>query len=353
MKKKLAMLLAATMLVTLFTGCGAGGKEDKGELNLYTWDGMFPQEILDGFEKETGIRINYSNFDYDEDMLAKLEETKGGDYDLVIADDYIIELAIQEGLVQKLDTSRISSYDNLNPVFMSQFYDPQNEYSVPYFWGTVGILYDKTVVDEADLKDGWNLLCNPKYKGNIYMYDSERDSFMIALKALGYSMNTTNEAEIEEAYQWLIDQRDTMDPIYAGDDVIDNMISGNKALAVVYSGDASYIISENPNLDYFTPEQGTNRWYDAMVITKDCSEVQLAHEFIDFMISDKSALSNTEEVGYTSTVKSAFETMKEGDYAGISSYIPDTTNPNNEIFAYQQPKIKQKFAELWTKVKAK
>ena len=112
--------------------------------------------------------------------------------------------------------------------------------------------------------------------------------------------------------------RDTMDPIYAGDDVIDNMISGNKALAVVYSGDASYIISENPNLDYFTPEQGTNRWYDAMVITKDCSEVQLAHEFIDFMISDKSALSNTEEVGYTSTVKSAFETMKEGDYAGIS-----------------------------------
>lgn len=185
------------------------------------------------------------------------------------------------------------------------------------------------------------------------MYDSERDSFMIALKALGYSMNTTNEAEIEEAYQWLIDQRDTMDPIYAGDDVIDNMISGNKALAVVYSGDASYIISENPNLDYFTPEQGTNRWYDAMVITKDCSEVQLAHEFINFMISDKSALSNTEEVGYTSTVKSAFETMKEGDYAGISSYIPDTTNPNNEIFAYQQPKIKQKFAELWTKVKAK
>ena len=151
----------------------------------------------------------------------------------------------------------------------------------------------------------------------------------------------------------MISQRDTMDPIYAGDDVIDNMISGNKALAVVYSGDASYIISENPNLDYFTPEQGTNRWYDAMVITKDCSEVQLAHEFIDFMISDKSALSNTEEVGYTSTVKSAFETMKEGDYAGISSYIPDTTNPNNEIFAYQQPKIKQKFAELWTKVKAK
>ena len=118
-------------------------------------------------------------------------------------------------------------------------------------------------------------------------YDSERDSFMIALKALGYSMNTTDLGEIQEAYEWLINQRDTMDPIYAGDDVIDNMISGNKAMAVVYSGDASYIISENPDLDYYTPKQGTNTWYDAMVITKDCNEVDLAHEFINFMLDDE------------------------------------------------------------------
>lgn len=184
------------------------------------------------------------------------------------------------------------------------------------------------------------------------MYDSERDSFMIALKALGYSMNTTDETQIQEAYQWLIDQRNTMEPIYAGDDVIDNMISGNKALAVVYSGDASYIISENPDLDYFTPEQGTNLWYDAMVITKDCNEVELAHQFINFMLDDESALSNTEEVGYTSSVKSAYEEMLQGTYEGISSYIPDTDNPDNEIFRYQKPKIKQKYAELWTKIKA-
>lgn len=307
--------------------------------------------LLEDFEKEYNCTIVYETFESNEMMYTKL--SSGETYDVLIPSDYMIERLIKEEYLQALDWKEIPNKKNLMDDVMNQSYDPGNRYSCPYFWGTVGILYDKTVVDEADLKDGWNLLCNPKYKGNIYMYDSERDSFMIALKALGYSMNTTNESEIEEAYQWLINQRDTMDPIYAGDDVIDNMISGNKALAVVYSGDASYIISENPNLDYFTPEQGTNRWYDAMVITKDCSEVQLAHEFINFMISDKSALSNTEEVGYTSTVKSAFETMKEGDYAGISSYIPDTTNPNNEIFAYQQPKIKQKFAELWTKVKAK
>ena len=320
-------------------------------LKLYLPGEYLGENVIGDFEKQFGVRVIVENFDSNEMMYTKL--SSGETYDVLIPSDYMIERLIKEEYLQALDWKEIPNKKNLLNDVMNQSYDPGNRYSCPYFWGTVGILYDKTVVDEADLKDGWNLLCNPKYKGNIYMYDSERDSFMIALKALGYSMNTTNEAEIEEAYQWLIDQRDTMDPIYAGDDVIDNMISGNKALAVVYSGDASYIISENPNLDYFTPEQGTNRWYDAMVITKDCSEVQLAHEFIDFMISDKSALSNTEEVGYTSTVKSAFETMKEGDYAGISSYIPDTTNPNNEIFAYQKPKIKQKFAELWTKVKAK
>ena len=235
---------------------------------------------------------------------------------------------------------------------LDQSYDPGNRYSCPYFWGTVGILYDKTVVDEEDLEEGWDLLRDTKYKGQIYMYDSERDSFMIALKALGYSMNTTDEKEIQDAYDWLIEQRDTMDPIYAGDDVIDNMISGNKAMAVVYSGDASYIISENENMDYLTPSQGTNVWYDAMLITRDCSEVDLAHEFINFMLRDDNALANTEEVGYTSPVVSAFEEMKDTTYEGISSYIPEIDNEDNEIFAYQAPTVKQLYAELWTKVKA-
>ena len=350
-KKRRIVAVVTAAAVVLVLGKWTIVSQGNHVLRVYNAGEYMDLSLLDKFEKQYNCTVVYETFESNEMMYTKL--ASGETYDVLVPSDYMIERLIKEEYLQALDWKKIPNSKNLLPEVQNKDYDPGNRYSCPYFWGTVGILYDKTVVDEADLKDGWNLLCNPKYKGNIYMYDSERDSFMIALKALGYSMNTTNEAEIEEAYQWLIDQRDTMDPIYAGDDVIDNMISGNKALAVVYSGDASYIISENPNLDYFTPEQGTNRWYDAMVITKDCSEVQLAHEFIDFMISDKSALSNTEEVGYTSTVKSAFETMKEGDYAGISSYIPDTTNPNNEIFAYQQPKIKQKFAELWTKVKAK
>ena len=176
---------------------------------------------------------------------------------------------------------------------------------------------------------------------------------MVALKALGYSMNTTDQGQIQEAYEWLTDQRDTMDPIYAGDDVIDNMVSGNKALAVVYSGDAAYIMSENPDMAYFTPDEGTNVWYDAMVLTKDCTNTDLAHAFMNFVLDPEAALANTEFVGYTSTVRSAFDAMQTTIYEGIDAYVPDVDNENNEIFVYQETEIKKIYAELWTKVKAK
>ena len=321
-------------------------------LKLYLPGEYLGENVIGDFEKQFGVRVIVENFDSNEMMYTKL--ASGETYDVLVPSDYMIERLIKEEYLQALDWKKIPNSKNLLPEVQNKDYDPGNRYSCPYFWGTVGILYNKNVVSQEDLdKEGWNILCDEKYKGDLYMYDSERDSFMIALKALGYSMNTKNLDEIQQAYEWLIRQRDTMDPIYAGDDVIDNMISGNKAMAVVYSGDASYIISENPELGYYTPQQGTNTWYDAMVITKDCNEVDLAHEFINFMLDDENALSNTEEVGYTSTVKSAFEEMKNGTYEGISSYIPQIDNPKNEIFGYQKPKIKQKFAELWTKVKAK
>ena len=350
--KKVQRILALVLVVLITAGLMECGHVSQGKhmLKVYNAGEYIDLELLKQFEEENNCTVVYETFESNEMMYTKL--SGGESYDVLIPSDYMIERLIKEEYLQHLDWDLIPNAKNLMDEVMNKSYDPGNRYSCPYFWGTVGILYDTTVVDEEDLKEGWELLRNPKYKGNIYMYDSERDSFMIALKALGYSMNTTNEQEIEDAYQWLIDQRNTMDPIYAGDDVIDNMISGNKAIAVVYSGDASYIISENPNLEYLTPQQGTNVWYDAMVITKDCNEVELAHKFINFMIDEKSALSNTMEVGYTSTVKSAYDTMVEEDYNGISSYIPDSDNPNSEIFRYQQPKIKQKFAELWTKIKA-
>ena len=224
---------------------------------------------------------------------------------------------------------------------------------MPYFWGNVGILYDKNVVSSEDLSEGWNLLMDTRYAGNLYMYDSERDSFMVALKALGYSMNTTDENEIRAAYDWLIRQRDEMDPIYAGDDVIDNMIAGNKALAVVYSGDAAYIMQENENLGYYAPEEGTNEWCDYMVITKDCKNTDLAHEFIDYFLREDVALRNTQYVGYTSAIKSVREQAAAEDFAGIDAYIPRTGYNNDEVFRYQDRTVRKLFAQLWTMVKSK
>lgn len=350
--KKLQRTVSLILIVVVGAGLVRWGyaAEANHILKVYNAGEYMDLDLLEQFEEEYNCTVVYETFESNEMMYTKL--SGGESYDVLIPSDYMIERLIKEEYLQYLDWDLIPNSKNLLKEVRNKSYDSGSRYSCPYFWGTVGILYDTTVVDEEDLEDGWELLRNPKYKGNIYMYDSERDSFMIALKALGYSMNTTNEQEIQEAYQWLIDQRNTMEPIYAGDDVIDNMISGNKAIAVVYSGDASYIISENPNLDYLTPKQGTNVWYDAMVITKDCNEVELAHKFINFMIDEQSALSNTQEVGYTSTVRSAYDAMIEADYAGISSYIPDYDNPNSEIFRYQQPKIKQKYAELWTKIKA-
>ena len=345
-------IISLVLIVVLLAGlirCGSVSRQQK-VLKVYNAGEYIDLSLLEKFEEEFNCTVIYETFESNEMMYTKL--SSGESYDILVPSDYMIERLIKEDYLQALDWKMIPNKANLMDEVLDQSYDPGNRYSCPYFWGTVGILYDKTIVDEEDLKEGWDLLRDTKYKGQIYMYDSERDSFMIALKALGYSMNTTDEKEIEDAYNWLIEQRDTMDPIYAGDDVIDNMISGNKAMAVVYSGDASYIISENENMAYLTPPQGTNVWYDSMLITRDCSEVDLAHEFINFMLRDDNALANTEEVGYTSPVVSAFEEMKETTYEGISSYIPEIDNEDNEIFAYQAPAIKQLYAELWTKVKA-
>lgn len=346
MKKR--FILFGLLAVALFAMTGCSGKKEK--LKIYNAGEYIDQVLIGRFERQNNCKVVYETFDSNESMYTKI--MSGESYDVIIPSDYMIERLIKEDKLEKIDWDKIPNKDNLNQDIMGQAYDPQNEYSVPYFYGTVGILYDTTVVKKSDLKDGWNLLKNKKYKGNLYMYDAERESFMIALKALGYSMNTTDKTQIQEAYDWLIEQRDVMKPIYAGDDVIDNMISGNKALAVVYSGDAAYIMSENEDLEYFEPDEGTNVWYDGMVIMKGTKHSELAHKFINFMLDNDNATINSSEIGYTSPVMAAFEDMKNEDYEGISAYTPDMTNEKNEIFRYQESEIKQYYADLWTKVKA-
>ena len=310
---------------------------------------MDPQ-LIEDFEKKYDCHIIYETFASNETMYTKL--MSGSKYDILITSDYMIERLIKEKELQDIDWNLITHKDDIDPSNMGYVFDPTNKYSVPYYVGTVGILYNKNVVDEEDLESGWELLRNPKYAGDIYMYDSERDSFMVALKALGYSMNTTDKKEIKEAYDWLIDQKKNMDIVYAGDDVMDNMISGNKDIAVVYSGDATYIMAENDELAYFDPSEGTNEWCDAMVLTKDCEDKELAEQFMDFMLEYDNAYTNTLFIGYTTPVTQVREDLKKDEYEGINAFTPVFGAPNNEVFRYQDSDLRAYYSDLWTKVKA-
>lgn len=345
MKKVISLIICGVLILGL-VGCG----EEKPSIKVYNAGEYIDTSLISDFERENDCRVIYETFDSNESMYTKV--MSGEKYDVIIPSDYMIERLIKEGFLQEIDKTQISNYEKLIPGILSKDFDPENKYAVPYFWGSVGILYDKTVVSEEDINAGWEILKNPKYKDDIYMYDSERDSFMIALKALGYSLNTDDKSELDKAYEWLVEQNEIMNPVYVGDEVIDNMISGNKSIAIVYSGDAAYIMSENENLEYFEPEEGTNIWVDGMVVTKDCADVELSHKFIDFMLDAENAFKNSEAVGYTSSVQEVFEEVRDTIYNDNSAYVPRQGGAKDEYFRYQDAETKKYCAELWTKVKS-
>lgn len=347
MKRILAIMAVIVVGVMVITGLYSS----KRVLRVFNSGEYLEPELMEQFEKEYDCKLIYETFDSNESMYTKIKS--GAEYDVLVTSDYMIERLIKEEQLQPIDWSKITNKDALDPDVMDFAFDPDNEYSVPYYVGTVGILYNPNVVDEEDLEEGWELLRNPKYKGDIYMIDSERESFMIALKSLGYSMNTDNYDEIDEAYKWLIDQRETMDVVYVGDDAIDNMVSGNKSIAVVYSGDAALIMAENDELEYFEPEEGTEEWCDSLIITDNCEDTDLAHKFIDFTLREEEGIKNDIFIGYTSPVTSVRKYMAENDYEGLeSAYLPEFGRPGNEVFKYQETKLKEHYSDLWTKVKA-
>lgn len=347
MNKLIKSSIAAIMALSL-VGCGGSTSSDSGKtLKVYNWGEYVDKDVITQFENEYDCKVVYETFDSNEMMYTKL--LGGNNYDVMVPSEYMIERMIKENLLQEIDSSAITNIKSVDESVLNQSFDPENKYWVPYFYGNVGIVYDKTVVKSEDFKDGWNILRNKKYKGNIYMYDSERDSFMVALKALGYSMNSTNEKEIEEAYNWLVSQRDEMEPVYVADESIDTMKNGEKAMAVMYSGDAAAVMAENENMEFFMPEEGTNVWFDGFVISKDCKETKLANDFINYMIADENALLNTQEVGYLTTNKVAAKEASDGEYDGISAY-GIRIGAKDEVFAYQNEQTKEMFNSRWVKV---
>lgn len=331
----------------------AGSQPYAGQtLHVYNWGEYTGENIISGFEELTGAKVIMDNFDSNEQMYIKV--ANGDAYDVLVPSDYMIQRMMQGKMLQKLEPeTRKECLGELADAIKGLPYDPKNEYSIPYFWGTVGIVYDKTKVSEEDLeKDGWDIFLDQKFKGDIYLYDSERDSFMMALKALGYSMNTTSQDELNDAYNWLIQCVQTMDPEIVTDEIIDNMAQARKALGLIYSGDAAYVMSENENMGFYMPKSGTNLWSDAMVIPKNAKNPKLANEFIRYITSYDAAMDNSSYVGYTSPNKEVMEELggKGGDYDGINAYTPRAGYDKDEVFQYDE--ITRKIiADLWSRVK--
>ena len=350
----------SVLLLTGATACSKGSSNDFDPiatygcdvLNVYNTGEYIGENTLDLFEEKYNVKVNYSMFESNEMMYTKLMDNS--QYDVLVPSDYMIERLIEEKLLQPIDMAAITNFKDITPSITNKDYDPGNVYSVPYFYGNVGIIYNSKNIDANDVETlGYNVFLEEKYKGQAYMYDSERDSFMIAFKALGYSMNTDVEEEIQAAYEWLLQVDKNIEPAYVTDEVIDSVINEEKDLAIVYSGDAAYMTSENEDLEFFLPTEGTNLWFDAMVIPANAGCPKLANEFINFMLSYDVALDNSSYVGYTSSVQAVADYLisSEGDYFENNAYEVRTDYEKDEVFKNNEI-MKKKLSDLWIKVKS-
>ena len=360
-----AMAVVAAVLVLAVVGGTVGAslsqqhksaaaveKYGSNVLKLYLPGEYLGENVISDFEKQYGVRVIVENFDSNEMMYTKL--MAGDRYDVIIPSDYMIERLMNEDFLQPLDKSMIPNMENMSDAVLGMSYDPDNTYSIPYFWGSVGLVYNHENVDPAVIEsEGWEVLRNTDYAGHIYIYDSERDSFMMAFKALGYSMNTEDPNEINDAYEWLLQMNNTMSPVYVTDEVIDGMMNGYKDIAVVYSGDAAVVLDENEDMSFYMPSQGTNIWCDAMVIPQNAENPKLAHEFINYMLTYEAAFDNTETVGYTSPNAEVFEEMTSSEdlYADNAAYLPRSGYDKDEMFHDNQTLMRE-LSKLWIKVKA-
>ena len=350
MKKLISLLLAVFIGLFAFR-LALNGNYENGEVRIYLPGEYISDDVIEQFEYEYGVEVIIDTFESNELMYTKL--LTGTSYDIVIPSDYMIERLIKEKMIQKLDKSKLTCMDLLYDGVKNMAFDPNNDYSIPYFWGNGGIVYDSTIVDEEDvISEGWEVLKNPKYKGQIYMYDSIRDIFMVAFKSLGYSMNTSDEKQINKAYEWLCDIARTMEPAYAADECIDGLAYGEKAMGFMYSGDAAYILSENEDMCFYAPDEGTNYFVDAMVILNNAQNVDNAYKFINFITDYDAAYDNSAYIGYASVNKDVLNdlTIDGADFEGNDAYIPREMTNKDEVFHNDEDTLKI-ISDLWIKVK--
>lgn len=340
MKNIKIVLVSAIAATLMFSGCG----KPENVVNVYNWGDYIDPDTIEMFEEETGYKVNYDMFETCEDMYTKIVNAKTS-YDVLIPSDYMIERLINEDMLEKINFDNIPNYKYIDDDFKNLSFDPNNEYSVPYTWGTMGILYNSTMVDEEI--DSWKSLWDEKYANNIMMYNSQRDTIGITLKMLGYSLNSTDEKELAEATDALIKQSDIV-LCYVVDEGKDKMIQGEAALTLAWSGDAQYCIDNNPDLRYVIPKEGSNIFFDSMIIPKTTQNKEGAEAFINFMSRPDISAKNAAYIGYSTPESAAREKM--GDAGKSEVAYPDLSKHTElEIFTTLGDKIKI-YDELWTKV---
>ena len=323
MKKKVfALVLSVVMVMSLtagLTGCGSSA-ESKGEVNVYNWGEYIDETLLDEFTQQTGIKVNYTTYSDNESLYSMLSSGTA-DYDVIIPSDYMISRLISEDMLEKLDFDNIPNYNYIDDAYKSLEYDPDNEYSVAYTWGTVGIIYNTTMLDYVP--DSWSVLWDENLSGQILMFDNSRDALGIALKYLGYSQNTTDEAQIKEAVDLLIEQRPLVQS-YVMDQIFDKLEGGEAAVGPYYAGDAITMIAENPDLAFVTPKEGTNLFVDAMCVPKGAANKANAEAFINFMCAPENMAKNIEFIGYSSPSSAARELLSD-DLKNSEIAYPDAS----------------------------
>ena len=350
-KFKILALLLVSCLAFGVAGCGSGGDKAEQKVYVYSWGDYLDPDVLKLFEKETGIHVVLDEFDTNESMYPRVAEG-AVHYDVICPSDYMIQKMISNDLLQPLDFNKLpdaKKYIGADFFKQAESFDPGNKYSVPYCWGTVGIIYDKTKV--TDPVDSWQILWNDKYAGQILMQDSARDALMIPLKLMGKSMNETDKDVLAQAQQMLKQQKPLVQA-YVVDEVKDKLINSEAAMGVVFSGEAPIILMENPNMDFVIPKEGTNFWIDGWVITKTAQNVDNAHKFIDFMCRPDVAVMNFNHLGYSTPNTGVRELVEDEELKNSPIAFPDpAVYSGQETYKYLGNQMDEYYNNLWMQVK--
>ena len=356
-KRLLSLSLAALLCIPSFAGCftAKAAAADTGvTINVYNW-GQYISDGTDGyldvnaaFTEATGIEVNYMTFDTNESLYTKLK-TGGSSYDIIVPSDYMAGRLIDEGLVQKLDFSNIPNYQYINEAYKNTAYDPDNAYSVPYTWGTVGVIYNKKYVDEADI-GSWDLLWNEKYAGKILMFDNNRDAFAIAESRLGYSLNTTDSVALTACAELLKQQKPVVQQ-YVMDQIFDKMTREEAWIAPYYAGDYLTMLEDNPDLGFYFPEEGFNLFIDCLMIPSSAEHKAEAEAYINFLLSPEVCGENLDYLGYSAPEDAAKEYMDPEVSSSEIAYPSAETLARSEAFLYLPTESNQLMDSLWLDVK--